>query len=474
MLVGATLLMLSMTQDSSYHGYARHDFTCAGLKAILVEPKHAVPGRPWIWRMEFFDHRPELDLMLLERGYHLAHIAVGNTFGGPMATWELSQLYNEVTGDKWRLNRRVVLEGFSRGGLYAYNWAALNPDRIQAIYGDAPLCDVAAWPHERSPQDWADLMKSYGFPSDAKALAYPFWPINRLDGLAKAKIPIVHVVGDADDVVPVALNTSVIEERYRQLGGTIHVIHKPGVGHHPHSLDDPSPIATFLAAHAEDSLHAPASTTIPSPGIETRSESVGWQGRSWLDQHQDTLRAGREHPFELVMLGDSLTQAMGGEGRHLDAQGVEPAKRLGSFLNAGVNSDRVQNVLWRLQHGLLDVSAKRFVILIGINNAPDDSPESVTLGIQLLVDTVRTTHPEARVDVLGLLPAGKHPSAPQRVWCDKVNALLSKHLHYGHYIAPSPHFLSASGDQTEGLFNGDGVHLTAAGYEVLVEEILSK
>jgi hypothetical protein len=54
------------------------------------------------------------------------------------------------------------------------------------------------------------------------------------------------VVGDADEVVPVAENTAILEERYNKLGGKIRVIHKPGIGHHPHSLQDPAPIVDFI------------------------------------------------------------------------------------------------------------------------------------------------------------------------------------------------------------------------------------
>ena len=32
-------------------------------------------------------------------------------------------------------------------------------------------------------------------------------------------------------------------------GGDIKVIRKPGVGHHPHSLEDPTPIIEFVEAH---------------------------------------------------------------------------------------------------------------------------------------------------------------------------------------------------------------------------------
>ena len=59
-------------------------------------------------------------------------------------------------------------------------------------------------------------------------------------------MPLIHVVGDADIVVRVAENTAVLERRYQQLGGTIQVIHKPGVGHHPHSLKDPKPLVDFI------------------------------------------------------------------------------------------------------------------------------------------------------------------------------------------------------------------------------------
>ena len=65
----------------------------------------------------------------------------------------------------------------------------------------------------------------------------------------KASIPIVAVVGDADDVVPYAENTKPFAEKYRAAGGTIEVIVKPGINHHPHSLKDPKPFVDFLLKH---------------------------------------------------------------------------------------------------------------------------------------------------------------------------------------------------------------------------------
>jgi alpha-beta hydrolase superfamily lysophospholipase len=57
---------------------------------------------------------------------------------------------------------------------------------------------------------------------------------------------MLHVVGDDDDVVPIAENTTLFEQKVKALGGDITVIHKPGVKHHPHSLANPQPIVDFI------------------------------------------------------------------------------------------------------------------------------------------------------------------------------------------------------------------------------------
>jgi hypothetical protein len=46
-------------------------------------------------------------------------------------------------------------------------------------------------------------------------------------------------------------NTLVLEKRYKELGGDITVIRKPGAGHRPHSLPDPTPIVDFVVKHTK-------------------------------------------------------------------------------------------------------------------------------------------------------------------------------------------------------------------------------
>lgn len=237
-----------------YHGFKSHQVQVDGCECVVVDPKIVAAGNPWIWRMEFFDHRPMADLALLEKGYHLAYMNVGNTFGSPKAIAHLDQFYQFAVREL-KLNRKVVLEGFSRGGLYAYNFAAKYPGRVAAIYGDAPVCDFKSWPGGKgkgpgSKDDWTALLACYDFKDEQQALDYKHNPIDDLAILAKAHIPILHVVGAADEAVPVAENTDVVVRRYKRLGGLIQVVSKPGGLHHPHSLDDPTPIVDFILSHS--------------------------------------------------------------------------------------------------------------------------------------------------------------------------------------------------------------------------------
>ena len=239
----------------TWHGFKRHKFTFDGCPAWVVEPKQALPGNPWSWCMEFPDAFTErcAATSLLTNGFHHVHIVVGNTFGCPSALKHFSAFYESL--ESHQLARKGVLIGLSRGGLYAYRWAAQNPEKVAVIYGDAPVCDFKSWPGGKfsgkgSPGDWSELQKLYEFANEGDAMAFLGNPIDTLKPIAQARIPLVHVVGDADDVVPVSENTAIVEKRYKELGGEILVIHKPGIGHHPHGLEDPKPVVDFIVKHA--------------------------------------------------------------------------------------------------------------------------------------------------------------------------------------------------------------------------------
>lgn len=239
-------------KTSEWEGFERKDFSVSGRAALLVSPKIPAKDKPWIWRTEFFGHEPQADKALLEKGYSVAYMDVQNMFGAPVALDLMDQFYDHLLS-QYQLAPKVVLEGFSRGGLFALNWAARHPGRVASIYLDAPVCDFKSWPGGKgkgpgSPNNWVLCLRAYGL-TEEQAMNYKLNPVDNLKPLADAKIPILSVCGDADLTVPFDENTKVIEERYKELGGEILVIAKPGVDHHPHSLVDPTPIVDFILKH---------------------------------------------------------------------------------------------------------------------------------------------------------------------------------------------------------------------------------
>lgn len=245
-------------KQSAYKGYDRYDFTVDGCPAIVVIPRQATAGKPWVWRAEFFDAFPQVDLALLAKGFHLVYIGVGNTFGCPDALKHWDVFYEQLT-EKYGLSRKPVLEGLSRGGLYAFNWAADNTDKVACILADNAVLDFKSWPGGKgkgrgSPGDWKKLIRDYHFQSEAEALAYAKNPVDNLAPLAKAKVPLFLLCGDADDVVPYPENGAIVKERYEKLGAPVTVLIKKGMGHHPHGLNDPTPVVEFILKQTEKPL----------------------------------------------------------------------------------------------------------------------------------------------------------------------------------------------------------------------------
>ena len=253
LLAAASALAAQTPKVSEWNGFEKLDFEIAGHAALIVKPKVPAEGRPWIWRTEFFGHEPQGDLALLGHGWHVAYFKVSDMYGAPPAIELMDKFHAEVTKE-FGLAKRAVLEGFSRGGLYAVNFAATQPDKTSALYLDAPVLDIRSWPGGKGAgkgdaRCWAQALQIYGL-TDETAKDFKGNPLDRLEPIARAHIPILSVAGDADGVVPLKENTAILKQRYEALGGKIEVIVKPGVDHHPHSLKDPKPIVDFLLANA--------------------------------------------------------------------------------------------------------------------------------------------------------------------------------------------------------------------------------
>ncbi|MEG3023487.1 MAG: GDSL-type esterase/lipase family protein [Akkermansia sp.] len=328
--------------ESQWQGMKRLDFKVADRPCLLIVPDKALPGNPWIWRTEFFDAFPAADIELAKRGFHVGYMNMEDMYGSPQAMKLMDAYYTHVKKE-YKLSAKPILEGFSRGGLYAFNWAALRPQCVTALYVDAPVCDFKSWPGGKgkgagSPSDWTKLCQIYGFTPE-KAMKFKKNPIDNLAPLAKAKIPILAVVGDDDNVVPVAENTAIVEERYRKMGGNIKVIHKPGINHHPHSLENPAAIVNFALKATGNK--APQRVVCIGDSI-TFGVGAGPEER-WTNRLQKALG----DTYQVFNLGISATTLLNnGDGAYQKRPNYQIAQQIEGdiiLIALGTNDSKPQN-----------------------------------------------------------------------------------------------------------------------------------
>lgn len=470
---------LKPVKEFNFHGYKGYEYDNNGVKYYIVKPHHTAKGNPWIWRARFWGHEPQVDIDLLEQGFHLTYCDVAELFGSPKAVERWDEFY--ALAVKAGLNQKAVLEGMSRGGLIIYNWAAKNPKKVACIYGDAPVMDIKSW-----PLNWGDcldenkrsmslLLEAYDFANAEEAMAWNKNPLNHARKLAKAKIPMIHVVGDIDEGVPVAENTAIFEREVAKYGHSVHVIHKPNVGHHPHSLNNPEKIVSFILKATGYKRNM---CVYPIPGNEYRS-AAGWsEGAEWYAVARDIEATLEGRKLKLLMLGNSITQGLGGERQRITSragqQAMDEAIGKGAWENAGISGDRTQHLLWRLKNCNYNrCSPEVAVITIGINNInAGDEAKDVAEGIVACAEEARRQMPDTRIILLGLLPAGKPANAWMRRACDEVHAHLKRaNIKDVEYINPTSWFTLDNGELNTALYSKDNLHLSAEGYKVWSKKI---
>ena len=71
----------------NWHGFTSVEFTVNEKPVTVVLPDK--PARtehhPWVWHGEFFGHRPQPDIELLKRGFHIVYTHVPDGLGCPEA-----------------------------------------------------------------------------------------------------------------------------------------------------------------------------------------------------------------------------------------------------------------------------------------------------------------------------------------------------------------------------------------------------
>lgn len=209
---------------------AGQSFQVDGHDAFVILPGSSGTEIPWVWYAPTLPGLPaRSEIWMFERflaeGIAIAGIDVGESFGSPKGAALYNTFYDHLVKSR-NFRRKPCLLARSRGGLMLYSWAVAHPESVGGVAGIYPVCSIASYPGLQRAAG------AYGLTADQlKAELHRFDPIDRLKPLAKAGVPVFHIHGDSDKVVPLDANSATLAKRYREFGGPVEIEVIRGQGH---------------------------------------------------------------------------------------------------------------------------------------------------------------------------------------------------------------------------------------------------
>ena len=166
--------------------------------------------------------------------------------------------------------------------------------------------------------------------------------------------------------------------------------------------------------HARESVAFSSATLARMAAAKPADQPLRTHG-SESARHKAKVEAVKTGTYDLVLVGDSITQCLedGGEWQPLNRV-WEKYYAPRRALNLGYSGQRTEDVLWRLDNGELDftTSPRVFMLLIGTNNTDDQHYPTVhnagqlVAGTKAIIERIRARHPTSKILILRILPCG--------------------------------------------------------------------
>jgi lysophospholipase L1-like esterase len=209
---------------------------------------------------------------------------------------------------------------------------------------------------------------------------------------------------------------------------------------------------------------------------EPRKNKEGQPDKGWMNRHKQFVQMAQKGGIDVLFLGDSITDAWGGEGHGKNAAGnkifVEEFMPLHAA-NFGIGGDRTQHVLWRIENGeLKGIQPKVIMLMIGTNNLGANTAGQIADGIKTIVKEIHQRCPKTKVLLLGIFPRGAKPN-PQRDKIKQINTIIAKLDDGGKtvkYLDIGGKFLE-SDDTISRDIMPDYLHLSPKGYRIWADAV---
>jgi lysophospholipase L1-like esterase len=215
----------------------------------------------------------------------------------------------------------------------------------------------------------------------------------------------------------------------------------------------------------------------PAPVLPA-SQPVSRTDQNSLTAHTQLLEKATRGVIDIYFEGDSITRRWGATDYPELLANWNQNFHGWNAADFGWGADKIQNILWRLDHGELDgVNPKIIVLLAGTNNVGNIAPATpreaaaevadITAGLQAILRAMQAKAPSATIVLTAIFPRNDNPAVMPVI--DAVNRNLAA-LADGRsvrYLDVNGKLADPQGKLIEGMMNpGDKLHPTVKGYQV--------
>ena len=224
-------------ENKLFHGFKCDEFefeqTTAYVAIPDIEPRNQI-----VFKTEYWDAFPELEIELLKRGFHVVHVR-NHTRLANKSDCDRKARFIEYVSQKYGLDRKCILVGMSCGGAQAVNFASYYPDMVSCLLIDAPVLNFLDFPgrYNQYEQFWENEFKA-AYPNVKRPdiFTLPDNTINNVPKLIEKRFPVIMLYGTEDMTVNYYMNGKLLEEAYSDNAELLTVIPRNSQGHHPHGL----------------------------------------------------------------------------------------------------------------------------------------------------------------------------------------------------------------------------------------------
>lgn len=237
-----------------WHGYRAENFAFEDREAVIVFPNETRPGAPWLLKTEYWGAFPDVELRLLEKGFHVAYVKNKNRWS-TREECDTKARFVKYVSQHYHLCPKCIPVGMSCGGGYAVKFAGMYPELVACLYIDAPVLNFCSIPGKHGVPLYETMWeKEFVFAYNGihrhQLPGSGEHPICFAEALVENRIPVLLVYGKEDQTVLYSENGQLLEDAFHgtDLLTTIPVAAR---GHHPHGMiGDNTVIVNYILQHA--------------------------------------------------------------------------------------------------------------------------------------------------------------------------------------------------------------------------------